>query len=79
MADKLTAAEHFAKAEELLADMESYRNRTESVASDSARAQAHIAAARFLLDLHIARNTTAGNTGVSAAGLNGLAHEKRGV
>lgn len=60
MADnKLTAAEHFAEAERLLAKADKcYAD--EDVAGWAARAQAHIAAAEFLVNAHQITHTKAG-------------------
>lgn len=58
--DKLTAAQHFAKAEELLAGIDSPYVGAEHAASDATVAQAHIAAAEFLLKAHQITNSKAG-------------------
>lgn len=58
VADKLTAAEHFANAEDLLARLDGANDARKT--ADATLAQAHIAAAEFLLKAHQITNSKAG-------------------
>ena len=79
VAEKLTAAEHFAKAEELLAYAEEFYNAHQAVPGWAARAQAHIAAAEFLLKLQELKHTTThGGRVLVQSGLHDLQEQRSG-
>ncbi|WP_416519982.1 hypothetical protein [Streptomyces achromogenes] len=74
----MTATEHFEKAEELLAKADEYYTDQKGLIW-ATRAQAHLDAARLLLDIETALTTQGGSTGTPAwrTGLTGIAEKRR--
>lgn len=72
----MTAAQHFEKAEELLTDAARLGGDLEMGQAYAARAQAHLNAARLLLDLETSRNNTPG-TAAYRSGLDKIAEQRR--
>jgi hypothetical protein len=73
----MTAAEHFEKAEELLEEAEGLK--IEYKAAWAARAQAHLDAARLLLDIEVSMEGHGCTPGTAAyrAGLDAIAEKRR--